>query len=684
MKLLNIPFIIITISTVIGISIEKFLSINIQTILFIFTVQVGLLGLSWYYEKKTSSKGSFFTIVMIAFFITFGITLVKIHNPKSYDNHYTYLLENKNIKNKKVGIQFHIKERLKPSIYYDKYIASIQHISNHISKGKLLIRIPIDTLSEPLPIGTSYSTFTNLSSISKPKNPNQFDYAKYLEKQYIYHQITVSNNKLISNKKTFWSFYYLSDQIRTFVNNKLSHYDFDKKQLSIINALLLGQRQDIDTETLDEYKNAGAIHILAVSGLHVGIILAFLTFILSPLDRYGNRYKTIKLIATLILLWCFAIIAGLSPSVLRAVTMFSFLAIGMHIRSKTSIYNSLFISLFILLCFNPLLLFSIGFQLSYLAVFAIVWIQPKLAKHYKPKYFIPKKIWETFTVTIAAQLGLLPLSLFYFNQFPLLFFISNVLIIPFLGSILGLGVITILLACLNILPEKIATLFGLCIDYMNTSVSWVAQQDVFLIENIFFSWKMLLALYNVIITSFLTIQDYKKRRIWMVSSVLILMSIIIFEKTGALNQEEFIVFNNNNNTTVGFLKNKNLSLYSHDTLSVKTRHFLLNNYLTQKQAKLDTIAPLKNVYSYKDRTILLIDSTSIYKVKEMDPDIIILSNSPKINLERLLKSFTPRKIVADASNYRSYIKKWKTTCKKHKIPFHHTGKKGAFIVRQGK
>lgn len=681
MKLINIPFIVITISTLLGILIGYHLTIVPKIVVLTFLISICILGVSWKQSKKIFSKGYSFVIIMVVVFIIFGIALVKIHNPKNYSSHYSNHIDPK-AQPYDIGIQFYIKERLKPSFYYNKYIVSTKFVDDKAAHGKILLQVARDSSQNILDIGSTYTTFTTLKPIPRALNPYQFDYSKHLYTQYISHRIIVLPHQLIDNHKIEYSLGYLANQIRKTCTLKLSKYDFDSTQLSIINALLLGQRQDISQDTFDDYRDAGAIHILAVSGLHVGIILLLLNFFLKPLDRYYKNGKIIKLTLTILSLWCFAIIAGLSPSVLRAVTMFSFLAIGMQIRSKTSIYNSLFISLFILICFNPLLLFSVGFQLSYLAVFAIAWIQPLLFKIYRPRFYLSKKLWETFTVTIAAQLGLLPLSLFYFHQFPLLFFISNLIIIPFLGGILGFGILVILLAYLNILPESIAALFGNCIDIMNTIIAWIADQESFVIKNIPFSTSIGIILYFIIILSTMMFKKYERRKFyWLGISIIILLSILIYEKHTASNLEELIVFHNQRNTTLGILENEQLRIYSKDTIAVKTQHFLFGNYLTKNQATLDTVMRLKNIYQYKKQTIMVIDSTSIYHLKSFQPDIIILSGSPKIHLDRVIDSLHPKQVVADASNYKSYIDQWEISCIKQEIPFHRTDKKGAFILK---
>ncbi len=682
-KLLNIPFVIITIATLSGILIGYYIYIELHLVIISFFISICVLGISWQQSKKLFSKTTSFLILTILVFINFGIVLVKIHNLYNYSNHYSNEIDKREINKNSIGIKFHITERLKSTAHYNKYIIAVKLIKNKAAHGKMLLKIPKDSSLNVLDVGDTYISYTIIKPITKSLNPNQFDYAKYLRNQYILHQITIQPNQLVYNQKKQQSLLRLADQTRKRINQKLSKYHFDPEEFSVINALYLGQRQDISQETFGNYRDAGAIHILAVSGLHVGILLFIINLVLTPLGRIKKYGKKIKLILAISSLWGFAIIAGLSPSVLRAVTMFSFLAIGMQIRSKTSTYNSLFISLFILVCFNPLLLFSVGFQLSYVAVFSILWIQPIIENKYKPRFYITKKLWAIFTVTITAQLGLLPLSLFYFHQFPLLFFVSNLIIIPFLGIILGFGVFVILLALLNILPEFIANLFGDCIYSMNTVIGWVAQQEIFILKNISFSWGTLIASYFVIISFILVYKRYKRIKTYIMGiSIILMISIIIYQNYKASNLEELILFHHQRNTIVGVVENKKMQLYSRDTISVNTSDFLFKNYLIQNQITLiDSTIKLKNIYKYKNQTIFILDSTNIYKPLDIQPDILILSNSPKIHLKRVISTLKPKRIIADGSNYKSYLDRWEKSCVKLKLPFYRTDKKGAFIIK---
>jgi len=246
-----------------------------------------------------------------------------------------------------------------------------------------------------------------------------------------------------------------------------------------VNALLLGQRTDISSGTYDAYKNAGAVHLLAVSGLHIGILLWILHMVFRPVELLPKG-KTIKLLVLLVALWSYAVLAGLSASIIRAVSMFSFVAYALYLNRPANTFNILALSIFfVLLAFDARLLYSPGFQMSYAAVFAIVWIYPKLQAIWRPGQWLPRKIWQLLSVSLAAQLGVLPISLFYFHQFPALFFVSNLLVVPFLGLLLGTGFLIALLALFQLLPPALALVYEEIIGAAGLRASKLSFSGIF-------------------------------------------------------------------------------------------------------------------------------------------------------------------------------------------------------------
>jgi competence protein ComEC len=627
--------------------------------------------------RKQLFDDIFFGICTWSLIFSLGIAAVYLHQPKNQSQHYI------NLENTEAEfLQIRITESLKPNLYNEAYLAEIERIflkenSNPLT-GRILLNISKDSLENDLELGMKLLVPYKLTNIAEPLNPYRFNYREFMQKQRVEKQLQISNSEIRILSKTAKTPVTYASNFREKIIKELSKSKIDKNELAIMQALLLGQRQDISKEIYEEYAAAGAIHILAVSGLHVGIILLILNWLFKPLNylKNGLVLKTLILIA---LMWGFAILAGLSPSVVRAVTMFSFIAIGMQMRRKTSVLNSLFISLFILLLVNPYFIFQVGFQLSYLAVFTIVTIQPKLFKLWQPRFKITTYFWGLLSVSIAAQIGVLPLSLFYFHQFPGLFFLSNLLVLPVLGVILGFGILVILLALLKLLPDVLAETYGNLIGLMNQFIRWVAGKEDFVFTDIHFNIWQSLSAYLLIFFFILLI--YKKS---FSNLVLFLCGILLFQGSMFYSKIEnasieSIVFHKPRKTMIGIQNDEKLTLY-HNLEGDFQKEIRLKDYKTGRNINRIEEQIIPEILAISETSILIIDSSAVYRIKDFEPNLVLLRNSPKVNLERLIKHLNPEIIIADGSNYHSYVARWEATAKKQKARFHHTGKNGAFRI----
>lgn len=232
-------------------------------------------------------------------------------------------------------------------------------------------------------------------------------------------------------------------------------------EYSVAAAILLGYDDELPPELRQNYVTAGSMHVLCVSGLHVGIIFLVFSTILSFLDKYGAVFKILKFCILLLIMWTYAFIAGLAPSILRATIMISFIVIGKIIKRNGVIINSIAASAFVILAIEPEDLFNIGFQLSYAAVIGIVVLQRPIYNVFYIKNKILDKIWELTSVTLAAQFATAPFTIFYFNQFPLYFWLSNLFMTP-LSTVVIIGGMIMLLVSF--------------IPYLNLATAWCVKK----------------------------------------------------------------------------------------------------------------------------------------------------------------------------------------------------------------
>ncbi|MGB0891499.1 MAG: ComEC/Rec2 family competence protein [Flavobacteriaceae bacterium] len=636
------------------------------------TITVLLLNLIAFKVLKKALLFSF-TSFLLWFFV--GVSSVFIQTESNYKNYYT--------KHNKESSTYLVKiyEVLKPGNYYHKYKIKVLQTDSVKTRGKLLLNLQKDSLKAILTVDDVIVLKPELKELIPPLNPHQFNYKDYLAKQGIHQQVFINNKQFQKINNSTVSLFGLSAKFRNKIQQSLLKYNFSKNEFGVINALLLGQRQDISKELINNYAKAGAIHILAVSGLHIGIILLILSAIFKPLERVKNG-KFLKLFLIVLLLWMYAFIAGLSASVVRAVTMFTFVAVGSVSNRKNNVYFSLITSMFFLLLVNPMFLFDVGFQLSYLAVFGIVWVQPKLYNLCKPKFLIFDKLWQLFTVSIAAQVGILPVSLYYFHQFPSLFILSNLVIIPFLGVILMCGILIIVLSIFKLLPQFLADTYEYIIYSMNKFVSWIANQEDFLFKELSVSFLLMFALYFLVFSGvyFLTKRKNKPLLLFLVS-VITIQSVFMFEKYQRDSVNELVVFHKSRTSILAERKGNMLSVF-HEMDSVKIRkQKLLISYKLGENVGLKFSSHFYNMYQTKNNKLLVIDSLGIYQNLKLNQPIVLLRHSPKINLKRLIKELKPKQVIADGSNYKSYVNRWEVTCEKEKTPFHYTGQNEAYIIK---
>lgn len=673
MKLLNFVVIRLSLFFLLGIYLGLQFSIPIEALLLSIGIGVVLLIILHLVYLKSFKVNYGFSILAPFVFICIGMFSSSIQQPENQENHLIHFAKD----NSEQWISAEVVEILKASNYYHKYIVNVHKIDRFATQGKVLFQIPKENEENEFAVGHNLIFQTELQTFQDPKNPQDFNYKAFMENRLVMYQARPKVYAVQENKNASTLIAKAAD-LRDQIQIDLAQAGFNEQQLGLIQALLLGQKKQIDRETYTNFSKAGVVHVLAVSGLHVGIVLLLLQWVFKPMDfiQNGRVFKTIIIV---ILLWGFALIAGFSPSVTRAVSMFSLFAIAINMKRKTNTINILCLSLFPILIVKPHFILEVGFQLSYAAVFSIVMLQPKLYKLYLPKTFLDKTIWSVFTVTLTAQLGVLPFSLYYFHQFPGLFIVANLVIIPFLGILLGGGIMVILLALFHILPEFLVRSYSFLLDLLQGFVEWIATQEEFVFKDIFFNFNMFLCLILMIwcLLFFVRNKHYLSAVGFFVGLIGLTWA-YSFAIEKQRNSAEIIIFNEMRKSVFGIKKGKEFTLYGSDSLQNPTELYSIKNYLPLYNIKNFSVEAPQPFYHFnQDETLLLVDSTAVYP-KKVKNAYVYLTHSPKLNLERLIKDIQPKQIIADANNYASFVQKWEATCHEFKIPFHSTYRDGAW------
>lgn len=576
-------------------------------------------------------------------------------------------------------ISLRLVKRLNPTKNHLQFEADVIQVNQFETIGKLVLSFPKDSTLH-FYIDEIIVTNQSPKKIIGPLNPYQFDYRKYMANRGIHYQLYLKNNDFIKIDGIQNSIYGLADRLRMTVANNLKRQEFSQVSFGLLNALLLGRRGELSKGVIDDFKNAGAIHILAISGLHIGIILFLFNFIFRPLEylRYG---KISKLILMLLLLWFFGLIAGLSPSIIRSVTMFSFVAFGMVFKKRGSIVYSIITSMLVLLLMHPNYLFEVGFQLSYLAVFGIVFLQTKIYNWYTSKFKIIDYFWKLLSVSLAAQVFVLPISLFYFHQFPGLFWLTNLLIIPGLGLLLLLGLLSTILSSFCLLPEYFVFIFDKLLIGLSTIVKWIADFEQFVVDDLNVSLFEMMLFYVIIFGLILLMFKKDLKYGFIVLFGILSIQLNSISSIMMRNQKsEFIIFHKTK-ASVLMKRNGGKGTIYHAGNQVLFYINIFEDYIRKEKINPFSIDSIPSIIGFKNQSILIVDSLGVYQLKNLPNPIILLTQSPKINLDRLIQTIHPKEIIVDGSNYPSFIQRWESSAYKNKIPFHFTGREGAYFLK---
>ena len=570
-----------------------------------------------------------------------------------------------------------------------------------LSKGKALIYIEKDSLSSKLKFGDKLLVKGNLNFLEPPKNPKEFDYKKYLENRSIYQQGYLASNdwRLMDSQSRGLEVF--ANDARQFLLSSLKSNGIEGDQYAIASALILGSKDELDFEVKQAYATAGAMHVLAVSGLHVGIIFLILNTLLSIFDT-SKKGRVVKAIILLIGLWNYALITGLSPSVLRAATMFSFVIMGTVLNRKSSIYNTLAASAFFLLLINPKLLFEVGFQLSYIAVLGIVYLQPLIYKRIYTRWWLLDKIWAITAVSIAAQIATLPLILYYFNQFPVYFMLSNLIVIPSAVVILSLGILLFITSPIPPISESVGWVLNKFIEGLNFGIKEIEALPNSLIEGLSISVLECVALYIIII---LFIRGLKFRKLIIINYAFFLTLIFIIndliEDVALVNSKSMVIYHITKNQAIDFIDGTSNVLLANSSLikdkQKQSFHIKSNwSYLDLSSVKYIPIDATELDETLMESSLQLVDTYSQFHTIKMvridnkftlqalenkvNVDYVLISCNSKTKLKDLYKMFNFKSVIVDGSNSKWNRNRVEAEAGNLHIPIYNTDK-GAFELK---
>ena len=504
---------------------------------------------------------------------------------------------------------------LRARVQVHAYANDVNEFQN--SQGQLLLYLPPDSLSLQLSIGSKILFHSSVSAIKTPLNPDAFDFAAHQAKKNVFHQARLHSEDWFLHKNT-WSIRAEAMRWRQYLMGVLrQHLAPGSNELAVGAALILGNKDELEDDIRNAYSATGAIHVLAVSGLHVGFIAWGIGWLLS-LGPFGRpSWKWVRLLLSLLGIWAFALLTGLSPSVMRAACMFSFMLIGKTLARKANIYNILAASALFLLLIDPFLIFNIGFQLSYLAVSGIIYFQPRIYKALFPPNKVLDYLWTLSSVALAAQLATLPLSLFYFHQFPVYFLLSGIVVVTAASFILGLGVLLFISSAIPILSSIIGWLLSSVLWLNNAFILALNKLPGGLITDIWIDAGVLSLLYLAI--AFLIRFMTKKKGIELLlclTSMALALTLNLQTQISLNQQKKWTIYHQYKETVIDAFDGRNRHTFS----SIAEEDPILNWSINPHRKKMGTkyvstneSSPNwmldRNFIGFHEKRMLIIDRT---------------------------------------------------------------------------
>lgn len=590
-------------------------------------------------------------------------------------NHFSPIPEDLLNEKSEVGVKI-IKE-YKPSEKYRKYKVLMESVNSEKVPEVYALLYSSKDLNE-LYSGDRVQIQTQIRPTLKAMNPHQFDYSKYLKRDRVHYTLFTSN---IVESERHPSLAFRIHLFKKETNRKLLESGYSNKTAGLVSAMLLGDRTETDDLMVESFRKTGVVHILAISGLHVMMVFSIFMLLLYPITEIRNG-KYIRIWVGLIMIWAFAGFVGFKPPVFRSVLMISIYYITILLRRPPNVYHTLILTALILLFLNPNSLFDVGFQLSFSAVFFIVYLNPIFQRLFKPKGKFKRTAVAFLAATLGAQLGTFPFSAHYFNQTSGLFLAGNLIMIPASYYMIIGGMISLTLVWAGWTPKVWIFLFDKMNDYVTTYIEQLATFKPLVFEEV--SIRGIEVLLIILILIFIK-PIFVSRKFKYLSLFFLLLFIFQVQRLIYARQmnkkEEIVVFHQPRSTLIGVRKGPQMDVFlSHPEDSVQLEKFILRPYKLGERVKYISyyeLTAVKSSFYVKSSKFISLDQNILF----INPGVGIPYSENDFILIRENSSLPPNLInerivfIADGSNYPDF------NPGSENLDIWRTAERGAKIIR---
>ena len=477
----------------------------------------------------------------------------------------------------KQTVVFQINKKLNSNKKYRKYEVLAKAEGNEINA---ILYVPKE--EKQLDFKNYYQTKVYINKVESPKNDFQFDYAKYLARKGIYYQSFATDEILETPKKTLT----ISEKIRQKrleILNTIDGSKLPKREREFLKGIILADRTEMDAEMVSDFSKSGLVHFLAISGTHLAIIFWLILYLLKPI--FPAKFRKIPIVLSLLFIWSFTIFIDYGSSVVRSCLMITAYYSFVLLQRKPDLLHAMAIAGFAILIFDTHQVFDVGFQLSFVAVFGIFWLNEPILKNLpRPKNKIQDFLFNVISVSLAAQIATLPLVIFYFHQYSFLSIVANVIIVPFSEIIIIFSLLMTVLFAFKLEFSWLSFIYEKLVDFLLKSIHFFADQDWFFIKNIPLNWVELIILFVVIfLLRGLFLHQSKTMLRFLGIALLFFMVRIIVDFYQFKKTETLVVENFNQKTIIQKEGNRAIFWVDKKSNNEMLKRFIIEPYITSRR-----------------------------------------------------------------------------------------------------
>lgn len=534
---------------------------------------------------------------------------------------------------------------------------------------KIVAYLYPDSLSESLQVGDKVLFYGRISPFKNMGNPDDFDYKSYMHRLGFSGSVYLTQDKWQKISRDKFNLYGCAQQARAKILQFFTDVGLEGEAFAVFAALTVGYVDALDDETRASFQATGTSHVLSVSGLHVGIIYMVIASMLFFLPKEDVRLKILKQVLIITALWLYAFVTGLAPAVVRASLMLTVFCVSVATGRRMFSYNAISFAAVIMLLYNPMNLFHIGFQLSFGAVYSMAFYMPVFKRFYgRARLPLVGKAKELFFIAIAVQLGTAPICLVYFGTFPVYFFISNMLIVPISTLIVYVAVVFLMFSLISSFIPIISGISDIFLWILNYALDiliacvrffehlpYALLTEIPLSASEAFVWIILIGL-------FVKFLETKRVKLFLYTCTCLFVLLLIpcFE-IQAKEDDAVYIFNRRDYTEIGFASKKGNIVIAKDSS--------LHDILFLNPEGVGIAIPDTHTRTNKF-------TDSLFHV-----DCLLLRGQDSLSMYRLSKIFSTDMVVLDATLPARHMRRLARECEKLSLPFYDVREKGAYRIK---